>query len=199
MQPNTLTKISRWREILSSCDQFGYLTTGQILRLHNLGSRRNATRILNDMGDLLSSFREGETVWYLSAKGRREIGSETVRKRTLHVQHSIMRNEVYISQRPDLWKPEYSVKWDGKELIADAIYRKAGAYTFVEIDLTQSMAANGRKIAAYLALRVSGKWQAKYGVFPTVVFVTSSEHRRSKIRSLMGDLKGEVMVFNDLK
>ncbi|MED4599850.1 replication-relaxation family protein [Paenibacillus validus] len=198
MQPNTLTKISRWREILSSCDQFGYLTTSQIQRLHNLGSRRNVSRILNDMGGLLSSFRESETVWYLSAKGRKEIGSENVRKRTLHVQHSIMRNEVYIAYRPDLWKPEYSLKWDGNELVADAIFRKNGAYTFLEIDLTQSIAANERKIAAYRELRDSGKWQAKYGVFPTLMVLTSSDYRKQKLRSLVGDLKSEVLIFSDI-
>uniref|UniRef100_UPI0013598F89 replication-relaxation family protein n=1 Tax=Paenibacillus sp. USDA918EY TaxID=2689575 RepID=UPI0013598F89 len=179
-------KLTRWTEILSSLDSFGFLTTSQIQRLHNLGGRRNTTRILTDMGELLSSFREGETVYYLSAKGRREIGSQKVRRRTQLVQHTLMRNEVYIVRRPEIWKPEYSVKWGGKELIADAIYRKGGAYTFVEIDLTQSMAANERKVAAYRELQDTGKWQAKYGDFPTLLFVTTSDYRRNKLKGIAG-------------
>lgn len=192
-------KLTRWTEILSSLDSFGFLTTSQIQRLHNLGGRRNTTRILADMGELLSSFREGETVYYLSAKGRREIGSQKVRRRTQLVQHTLLRNEVYIARRPEIWKPEYSVKWGGKELIADAIYRKGGAYTFVEIDLTQSMAANERKVAAYRELQDTGKWQAKYGDFPTLLFVTTSDYRRNKLKGIAGELKAEIITFSDLK
>ncbi|MED5015933.1 replication-relaxation family protein [Paenibacillus chibensis] len=192
-------KLTRWTEILSSLDSFGFLSTSQIQRLHNLGGRRNTTRILTDMGELLSSFREGETVYYLSAKGRREIGSQKARRRTQLVQHTLMRNEVYIAQRPEIWKPEYSVKWEGKEIIADAIYRKGGVYTFVEIDLTQSMAANERKVLAYKELRNSGKWQAKYGTFPNVLFVTTTEQRKAKLIAASSDLSIEVITFNDLK
>lgn len=193
------SKLTRWTEILSSLDNFGFLTTSQIQRLHNLGGRRNTTRILTNMGELLSSFREGEAVYYLSAKGRREIGSQKARRRTQLVQHMIMRNEVYIARKPELWRPEYSVKWEGKELIADAIYRKGGVYTFVEIDLTQSMAANERKVMAYKELRDSGKWQAKYGAFPNVLFVTITEHRKAKLIAVSTDLNIEAITFNDLK
>lgn len=192
-------KLSRWTEILSSLDSFGFLTTSQVQRLHKLGGRRNATRILNDMGELLASFREGETVYYLSAKGRREIGSQKARRRTQHVQHTIMRNEVFITQQPDLWKPEYKIAWEGSEIIADAVYRKGKDYTFVEIDITQSMKMNEGKLAAYRSLRDSGKWQARYGNFPTILFVTISEYRKEKLIAAAGDLKTKVLTFNDLK
>lgn len=177
----TQAKLSRWSEILSSCDQFGYLTTSQIQRLHNLGGRRNALRILHDMSDYLHSFREGETVWYLNSKGRQQIGSQNVRRRTLHVQHTIMRNEVYIALRPDVWKPEYAIKWDDQCIIADALMRVNGEYTFLEVDITQSMAQNKKKIEAYKALRDTGRWQQKFGVFPGILFVTSNECRRKKL------------------
>lgn len=183
---------------MQSCDTLGFLTTSQIQRLHALSGRRNTLRVLNDMGDYLNSFHEGELVWYLSAKGRKEIGSETVRKRTPLVQHTVIRNEVCVTYRPELFKTEYSVKWDGKELVADAIMRKNGVYTFIEIDLTQSFGANERKMAAYRELRDSGKWTVKYGAFPTLLFVTMSEHRRQKLRAIVGDLKSEILTFNDL-
>ncbi|MGG1600972.1 replication-relaxation family protein [Paenibacillus naphthalenovorans] len=186
---------------MQSCNTLGFLTTSQIQRLHSLSGRRNALRILNAIQDegYLNNFHEGELVWYLSAKGRREIGSEIVRKRSPLVQHTIMRNEVYVTYQPDVFKAEYPVRWDGRELVADAIFRKNGVYTFLEIDITQSMTANEKKIVAYRELRESGKWQAKYGAFPTVMFVTTSEHRRQKLRGLCGDLKAEVMTFNDIK
>jgi hypothetical protein len=183
---------------MQSCDQLGFLSTSQIQRLHNLSGRRNTLRILNAMGDYLNSFHDGELVWYLSAKGRKEIGSETVHRRTPLVHHTIMRNEVYVTYRPDLWKAEYPIKYVGKEIVADAIMRKNDAYVFVEIDLTQSMAANERKLAAYRDLRSTNRWQQKYGPFPTLLFVTASEHRRQKLRGIMGDMKAEVLTFNDL-
>ncbi|WP_422661500.1 replication-relaxation family protein [Paenibacillus sp. EC2-1] len=192
-------KLTRWTEILSSLDSHGFLTTSQIQRLHKLGGRRNTNRILTDMGELLSSFREGEAVYYLSARGRREIGSQKIRRRTQLVQHTIMRNEVFIAREPDMWKPEYSVKWEGNELIADAIYRKGMEYTFVEIDLTQSMKTNGEKLASYRSLRDTGKWQAKYGDFPNVLYVTISEYRKAKLIAASGDLKTEVITFSDLR
>jgi hypothetical protein len=183
---------------MQSCDLLGFLTTSQIQRLHSLSGRRNTLRIINDMGDYLNSFHEGELVWYLSAKGRKEIGSETVRKRTPLVQHTVLRNEVYVAYRPDIFKPEYSVKWDGNEIIADAIYRKNGVYTLLEIDLQQSVGANERKITQYKELRDSGKWTQKYGAFPSILFVTTSEHRRTRLRALLDGMKAEVLTFSDV-
>jgi hypothetical protein len=51
-------KLDRWISIMQSCDTLGFLTTSQIQRLHNLSSRRNTLRVLNDMGDYLNSFHD---------------------------------------------------------------------------------------------------------------------------------------------
>ncbi|WP_161487818.1 hypothetical protein [Paenibacillus glacialis] len=72
------------------------------------------------MGEYLSSFREGELVYYLYAKGRKEIGSDVVRRRTQLIGHTLMRNEVYISFQPEQWREEYTLKWDNKAIVADA-------------------------------------------------------------------------------
>ncbi|RLM59986.1 hypothetical protein DVK08_19855, partial [Halorubrum sp. Atlit-9R] len=134
------TKLTRWIQILTTLDSHGFMTTSQLQRLHNLGGRRNANRILNDMNDLLSSFQLEEKVYYLSAKGRKEIGSTTVRRRTLHTQHSLLRNEVYLSYRPDYWRVEFPIKWADKSVIPDAIFKRDGQFVFLEVDHTQSMA-----------------------------------------------------------
>ncbi|MFC5650924.1 replication-relaxation family protein [Paenibacillus solisilvae] len=195
----TQAKLTRWTEILSSCDRFGYLTTSQIQRLHNLGGRRNTTRVLNDMSEFLTSFREGETVYYLNARGRKEIGSQTQRRRTLHVQHALIRNEVYIAYRPDQWNEEKTLKWDDRIIIADALYRSNGEYTLLEIDVTQPMAINEKKIGLYRELRDTGRWQAKNGPFPEVLYVTVSEYRQKRLATLLDGMNARVITVGDLR
>lgn len=191
-------KILRWTEILTSIDTLGFLTTSQLQRLHNLGGRRNTTRILNDMAEYLCSFREHETVYYLSAKGRKEIGSQTVRRRTIQTQHTIMRNDIFIAYRPDYWRVEAPMKWADKSVIPDAVFKINGGYVFLEVDHTQSLAANERKITLYKELRDSGLFQRKYGAFPTIMYVTVSEHRQKKLRALLDGFKSEVLLINDI-
>lgn len=192
-------KISRWTEILCSLDKYGFLTTSQIQRLHGLGGRRNATRILNDMGDLLNSFQLDEKVFYLSAKGRKEIGSTIVRKRTLQTPHQLLRNDVFIHYRPEYWKPEFKISWSDKSIIPDAVFRHQDQYVFLEIDFTQTMSQNERKIALYRELHESGLFQKKYGHFPRIMFVTVTESRINKLQSLLDGLIHEVLNANDVR
>lgn len=191
-------KLSRWTEILLSLDELGFLTTGQIQRLHNLGGRRNTIRILNEMTAYLSTFRLDETVYYLSAAGRREIGSQRVRRRSLAIYHTLMRNEVYIHERPPFWCPEQAIKWHGNEIVPDAFYKK-DHFVFLEIDNTQPMAMNQRKIGKYRELRDSGLFQQKFGEFPVIRFVTTTEFRKKKLRGLLDGLKSDVLVYGELR
>lgn len=192
-------KVSRWMEILTSIDTLGFLSTSQIQRLHNLGGRRNTTRVLNDMSEFLCSFREHETVYYLSAKGRKEIGSQTVRKRTIHTQHTLMRNDVYIAYKPEYWRVETPLKWADKSVIPDAVFKNNAGYVFLEVDHTQSLVANERKISLYKELRESGGFQRKYGAFPTIMFVTVTEHRQKRLRTLLDGFKTEVLLIKDIQ
>lgn len=183
-------------------DKHGFLTTSQIRRIHNLGGSRNTLRILSDMKHMLSSFRENETVWYLNQAGRKEIGSDTVRKRNNQTQHILARNDVYIAYKPDYWRQELPIKWADKTIVPDAVFRAnghfSGQYVFLEADLTQSMAQNERKIELYRELRETQLFQRKYGHFPVLLFVTTTDPRRTKLRALVGDLKAEVLTFNDI-
>ncbi|MEC0266715.1 replication-relaxation family protein [Paenibacillus anseongense] len=192
-------KILRWTEILTSIDNLGFLTTSQIQRLHDLGGRRNTTRILNDMSEFLCSFREHETVYYLSAKGRKELGSQKLRRRTIHTQHTLMRNDVYIAYKPDYWRVETPLKWADKSIIPDAVFKNNNSYVFLEVDHTQSIAANERKIELYKELRDSGGFQRKYGAFPMIMYVTVNEHRQKRLRGLLDGFKAEVLLVNDIK
>nr|WP_162305307.1 replication-relaxation family protein [Brevibacillus laterosporus] len=199
MNTATIKKQSRWMQILSSLDDLGFLTTSQIQRLHNLGSRRNTHRILTDMGKALHSFRLDESVYYLSASGRRMINSKKVRRKTLTAPHTILRNEVYIWARPRLWKQEQAIKWQGKALVPDALYQKNEQYFFLEVDSTQSMTVNRQKINLYRELRDSGLFQKRFGQFPTIQFVTTTEYRRKVLRAAIDGLKAEVLLHSELK
>lgn len=152
------------------------------------------------MHEFLSSFREGELVYYLNAKGRKEIGSETVRRRTPHVRHTLMRNEVYISLDPvDLWREEYTLKWDDKAIVADALFKKDGVFTLLEVDHTQLMSENEKKIQLYRDLHDTGRWQAKNGPFPEILYVTTTEHRQKRLSTLLEGMKARVLTFADIK
>ncbi|GIP40770.1 hypothetical protein J31TS4_40500 [Paenibacillus sp. J31TS4] len=151
------------------------------------------------MSDYLSSFRLEETVYYLNARGRKEVGSSVARRRTIHVPHTLMRNEVFIRYRPDYWRPEFPIKWADKCVIPDAVFRMNGNYVFLECDHTQSMAQNERKIASYRELRDTGIFQRKYGAFPLIMYVTVSEYRLKLLRALLDGLHAEVLRINDLR
>ncbi|MGG1442143.1 replication-relaxation family protein [Brevibacillus laterosporus] len=194
----TIKKQSRWTQILLSLDDLGFLTTSQIQRLHGLGSRRNTHRILTDMGNTLHSFRLDESVYYLSASGRKAIGSKKVRRKTLTAPHTLLRNEVYIWARPRFWKQEQAIKWQEKTLVPDALYEKGQMY-FLEVDLTQSMAVNRQKIALYQELCESGLFQKQFGQFPIIQFVTTTEYRQKQLRSMLNKLKSEVLLHSDLQ
>ncbi|MCR8939816.1 replication-relaxation family protein [Brevibacillus laterosporus] len=199
MNAATVKKQSRWMQILSSLDDLGFLTTSQIQRLHGLGSRRNTHRILTDMDSMLNSFRLEEAVYYLSASGRKAIGSKKVRRKTLTAPHTLLRNEVYIWTRPRLWKQEQAIKWEGKALIPDALYQKNEHYFFLEVDSTQSMTVNRQKINLYRELRDSGLFQKRFGQFPTIQFVTTTEYRRKALRAALDGLKSEALLHSEIK
>jgi hypothetical protein len=193
------TKVTRWIQILESLDSHGFMTTSQLQRLHNLGGRRNTNRILNDMNDLLSAFQLEEKVYFLSAKGRKEIGSTTVRRRTLHTQHALLRNEVYLRYLPEYWRVEFPIKWADKTIIPDAIFKRDGQFVFLEVDHTQAMAQNEKKIALYREIRETQIFQKKHGHFPSILIVTVSEYRQKHLRALLDGMKAEVLTFNELK
>lgn len=193
------TKVTRWIQILESLDSHGFMTTSQLQRLHNLGGRRNTNRILNDMNDLLSSFQLEEKVYYLSAKGRKEIGSTTIRRRTLHTQHTLLRNEVYLRYRPEYWRVEFPIKWADKAIIPDAIFKRDGQFIFLEVDHTQAMAQNEKKIALYRELRETQIFQKKHAHFPTILYVTVSEYRQKNLRAFLNEIKAEILTFKELK
>lgn len=163
--------------------------------IHNLKGDRNANRILNDMGQYLHSFRNGlENVYYLSKEGRERIKHDVIRKKTPQVQHYLLRNQLWIHLKyPATWKNEVKIKVGDLSVVCDAIFKNNKTNVFVEVDLSQPMAENKRKIDKYRKIRDLTKQEF------ILVWVTELESRRAKLTELMDDLQGKVYTQIEIK
>jgi hypothetical protein len=179
---------------LTILNLLGYMTTSQIQRYHNLGSVRNAQRILKDLSPYLCQVKLSENAHYLSKRGREWVEKPKTWVYTTHIEHHLLRSEMFVKENPLNWISEYKVD---EELIADALYkRKNGQRVYLEIDRTQKMKNNAEKIEKYAEHKADYKKQE----FPLVVFVTETEYRFNKLRGLLADhrLKSEVYMTKDL-
>lgn len=179
-------------EILLSLSKLDYLSRSQIQRLHRLGTDRNARRVLADMSEFLQVFRLHENIYYLSKEGRDRVNCNNIRKKTAHVEHFLMRNDLYIHLgRPATWKNEARIKKSNGEtlLVADAAFKRGMTHCFVEIDNTQKMSKNRSKIKRYKELD---------GMFK-LIWLTTTEYRRKQLTEFCNGLDAQVMIINDIK
>lgn len=175
----------------------------QIQAIHNLKSRRNTSRVLQQMEDYLNVFRDGENIYYLNAKGRELVNCDKIRKRTVNVQHYIMRNYIYISlSSPDSWKNEMRIKNKGKTkkdtliCVADALFKQGDQYSIVEVDNTQTMKKNQLKIEKYRILIERGAFGM---IAPKFIWITTTEYRRKELLNLCEGLNTQVFTLSDFK
>jgi hypothetical protein len=86
-----------------------------------------------------------------------------------------------------------------KYIRPDAHFKKEGRYHFLEIDRTQNMAENKKKIELYAELSVAILNQ--FGYQPVIVFYTLTSMRRKLLKELCEDkkLKCEVYSKEDLR
>jgi hypothetical protein len=191
----------REEAILLSLKKLDYLTRGQIQRIHNLKSDRNAQRVLKQMEEYLSVMRNGENVYYLNSKGRALVNCDKVRKSTGNVQHYIMRNYIYIAAGcPTSWRNEIRVisegatKKDRVICVPDALYKQGDQFVIVEVDNTQTMKKNQAKIERYRIL----KQRLAFGMIaPKFVWITTTEHRRNELLKLSEGLQTQVFTLAD--
>jgi hypothetical protein len=195
---NTI-QMSRQRQmaILSSLNKLGFMTRSQIQRLHNLGSDRNACRVLANMKEYLNSFRLEENVFYLNKKGREMVGSTKKVTRTAQVRHILMRNELYLYYGcPKAWNVEKEVLINGKAYIKpDVIFMIDDRLYFAEIDHTQTMSNNKRKIEKYAELKELGAFQRQYGYFPLLIWLTTNDTKRQLLQKACDDKGIETFIL----
>lgn len=150
------------------------------------------------MSDYILTFRDRENVHYLSKAGRERVGTDVVRTKISPVDHYLMRNDLYISKKPELFKPEQRIKVGELTIVADAIMKFNQAYYFVEIDNSQRMVNNRVKIDKYRKLKETGAFQKQYGYFPRICWVTSLESRRRVLEGLLDGLDHIIYTWEEI-
>lgn len=193
----------RDERILLLLKKFDFMTRDQLNRYFRFGSKRHTNRVLHRLSPYLSNIREGyQSIYYLSAKGKAYVGCEKVRKKGGHVQHTVMRNDMWaFHDYPKEWKNEVKVSDGSTTIIVDAMFTDNwDRKHFLEVDNTQPMMENRNKIHRYKELYKNGLIEQKLGHFPTIVWLTTTEHRRKELKKACEGLP-VVMVFttNDIK
>ncbi|WP_233414656.1 replication-relaxation family protein [Thermaerobacillus caldiproteolyticus] len=164
--------------------ELGALSRSQLQHMFDLGSKRNANRILQQMSQYLHHVRLNENVYYLNKKGRELIGSKKEFRKNGQLEHTLMRNDIYIFYHyPKDWKAERKTEWreNGKEykIISDARFTYHDQMYFLEVDLQQQMMKNKQKIELYASLfRVIQQQQIGE---PILLWYTVSQTRKEKL------------------
>lgn len=190
-------KKARQERILYSLDKLGFLTRTHLQELHDLKSCRNTSRVMKDLGEYVLMKRHyernGEAVYYLNQKGRELIGSEKEWKWSEHIEHHLMRNDMYLyCRQPSDWQVEQPVKFKVQErngrgglsykekvLIPDATFTKDSIYHFVEVDRKQTMKENKKKVQLYQELM--DIMITQFGHKPVVLFYTHTLTRKQQL------------------
>jgi Replication-relaxation len=190
-----IAKEQRQEAILSSLAKLDYLTRSQLQVLHDLGSARNASRVMKSLEPFVAKFLDGEAVYYLTKEGRERTGAKKVRKRTIQARHFIMRNDLYIAFGcPDTWRNEVKLEVKGVvSIVADALFTQDGRYYIVEVDHQQKMSANKAKIAKYRKMLELGVFK----VPPVFVWMTTTEYKRKQLLELCEGLDVKVFLASE--
>ncbi len=177
--------------------KLNYLNRSQLQVLHNLGSDRNASRVLKNMSEYVSSFRDGENVYYLNKVGRERVNCRRVLKKTIQARHYIMRNYLYIAYgQPATWKNEIKLAVKGiTSVICDALFVENNRYFIIEVDHTQKMSVNRRKIKKYQQLMTGGAFK----IPPSFIWITTTEYRRKQLEKLHEGLDCRIFTVQDFQ
>jgi len=189
----------REEQILLLLKKFDFLTRDQLNQYFKLGTKSNTNKVLNRLSNYLVSIRDGyQSIYYLNKDGREYADCEKVRKKGGHVQHFILRNQFWLFYKcPRDWKNEVKISNGKASVVSDAVFTRNGFYHFLEVDNLQSMKENRAKITRYKNLLESLVKQ--YGYHPTIVWVTTTEHRRKQLEKSCEGLKVKVYTIIDIK
>lgn len=147
---------------------------------------------MQDLEDYVSSFREGEKIYYLNKEGRERVDCSKVRKKTAQARHWLMRNDLYIAMgQPSTWKNEmrFGIK-DVASLVVDATFIKDKIMHVVEVDHKQKMSKNRTKIEKLKKIQ-----EKKYF---KLIWVTTTEYRRKQLEKLCDGIDCTVFTTKDL-
>lgn len=155
------------------------------------------------MKDYVHVKRLSENVYYLNKKGREMIGSDQkTLSVTAQIEHILMRNELRIYLKPKGCQIEQPIKNSKGEILIkpDALFQ-FNQWVFVEIDNTQKMIENKRKIERYGKIQKSNILKHAMGYFPQLIFLTQSEYRKARLSQTCkeNNLQHKIYLINDIK
>jgi hypothetical protein len=178
-----------------------YLNREQLQKIHRLGQKRNANRILQQLSPYLSSYREEfSTIYYLNRNGREYVNSQKIRKKTNFVHHVIMRNDFYIFVGyPHEWKNEMKLSDGINTVVCDAWFKSNGKYNILEVDHCQTMKENRNKIEKYRGLFEARAVEKHFGYFPMLIWLTTTKLRKRKLMELCEGLPHFIYTVDDIK
>ncbi|GAB0170570.1 replication-relaxation family protein [Lysinibacillus sp. CTST325] len=191
---------NREESILLLLQKFDFLTRDQLNKYLNLGTIRNTNRVLNDLSNYLECVRYGyQSIYYLNREGRLYVGCNKVRKKGSHVEHTVMRNDMWLYQGcPSDWKNEMKIDNKKTHVIADAMFNKNGCSYFLEVDHLQTMQENRSKVLRYKELMPNIALQL--GHYPVLLWMTTTELRKKQIAEACFDLPNfKIYTINDIK
>lgn len=185
-----------------SLKKLDFLNREQLTRIHRLGSVRNANRILKELSPYLSSFREesNSSIYFLNKEGREYVDTDKVRRKNKFVNHYLIRNDFYIYMGfPHEWENEIKVGDGTFAIICDSYFKKDGKYHFLEVDYTQKMNINKKKLEQYKGLMREGKIAKHLGYFPKLIWITTTELRRKQLIELCKGLPYAIYTEKDIR
>nr|WP_255294805.1 replication-relaxation family protein [Bacillus sp. AFS041924] len=180
-----------------------FATRRQLQGVHSLQGIRNAQRILKTMATdelLLVTRFSNENIYYLSKSGAERIGVKPIKK-SIQIDHHLLRNEAWLMLGMPNWKVESPIKFalEGKEhnIIPDALMITDTLYC-IEIDRKQNMIKNRKKFETYGKLNFI--YQAQKGKKIIIKFFTTLKSRKKLIEKLAEEFQVvcEVYVIEDI-
>jgi Replication-relaxation len=206
---------NRIENLLITIDRLGIVKIKHLQEIHQL-SYRNACRIVSTQlrPYIHESYFNKEKVIYLNKKGREMIASEKDEiKVSTQTIHALLRNEVYIYfQCPYDWEIEHTlvanaevpnsfgISFQGlslsnkKTVICDAVFKRNGYMYLVEVDNTQDMKVNKKKIEKYREVLPSYKEET-----PFLYFFTHTEARKIKLEEWLKGVRSKVLLYKEIK
>ena len=191
---------SREESILLLLQKLDFLTRDQLNRYFKLGTTRNTNRILSQLSAYLQSVRNGyQSIYYLNREGRSYVGCDKIRKKSSNVDHTVMRNDMWMFQGcPSDWKNEVKIESKKASIVVDAMFSVGGLSYFLEVDHLQTMQENRSKIDKYKELMPSIALQL--GHYPVLVWMTTTEFRRKQLLEACAGLPSmKIYTLDDIK
>lgn len=204
-------------EILSTISNLRFMTTQQIHTIHGYSGKygENVTRRklkqLEDEGYLKSwqPDKYSSKIFYLTKAGAKEVelynGYENVRvyQKSNHTLHHVMVTEVFVVLRKAGGKVRrFGIHTKVGEIISDAfIEYQVGnnvKLMFLEADrATETLQMITDKLEVYQKEYESGHYQKRFGIFPEVIFVTSTDARKRSLGRLLPKYPFRSKVMTD--